>query len=416
MRPYYPRTLIFFILVAAVLISSETRAQEPEILSLDDAIANTLSNNSGLISSEASMEASMALVKEAKSPYYPEVTSRIIVPFIGRESGFSLEQLIWDFGRTSNRVKARKAELKSSKFEQQITKDDLILSTKVYYYTVLAENHILEAAKLKVEEYERRLEQAEGFHKHGRISDIDLTKSEVNLGNVKLDYIQAKNNLSIAEIDLMTVMGVGGDFNYKLIDDTQYEIVSFEITELVNQAIEQRPDLKSLRALEDASRANLEAAKKEFYPTLFGRAAYRFEGEGAQTPGFIAGVGFRYPIFEGFSKLARVEEQRANLKRTKADFNAAKSNVESEIKKLYLDLSYAIESIYTTQKSKDSAKRSLELAENRFKLGKASEVELAESRSIYTHTLANHMQALYNYKISLAKLRNAIGETGEYDE
>ena len=113
-------------------------------------------------------------VRNSKAPYYPEISTRLVIPFIGRESGFFLDQMIWDFGRTSNRVKSSKAQLRSSKYDKETTKDDVILNTVVSYYTVLARTHIMDAHQKRVVEFEKRLEQAEGFFKAGRISQTSV--------------------------------------------------------------------------------------------------------------------------------------------------------------------------------------------------------------------------------------------------
>ncbi|TFG76213.1 MAG: hypothetical protein E4H21_06985, partial [Thermodesulfobacteriales bacterium] len=102
---------------------SGLHAQEKRVLTLQEAIGLAIENNPAIEISDATVDISRAGVKNAKSVYYPQISSRIIVPFIGRESGFFLDQLIYDFGRTSNSVKSTKAILKSRKFDRESTED-----------------------------------------------------------------------------------------------------------------------------------------------------------------------------------------------------------------------------------------------------------------------------------------------------
>ncbi|MCK5391325.1 MAG: TolC family protein, partial [Deltaproteobacteria bacterium] len=60
-------------------------AQEREPLTLDQAIGIALENNPAIAISDATIDISKAGVKNAKSIYYPQISSRMIVPFIGRE-------------------------------------------------------------------------------------------------------------------------------------------------------------------------------------------------------------------------------------------------------------------------------------------------------------------------------------------
>ena len=386
------------------------RAEETTLLTMDQAIETALHNNPGIDASEAGIEIERAGVKNAKSAYYPEISSRVIVPFIGRESGFFLDQLLYDFGRTSNRVKSSKARLRSSKYDSETTREDLILDTQVAYYTVLTNTHLAKASEEKVFEHEKRLEQAKGFLNAGRVPPTEVTKSEVDLGNSRLAEIAAFNELEIAKVNLQTLMGVEGDFNYELEDSEEYKVEIIELESVIDRAIETRPDLKSLEAKLEAMRANLQASKKEFYPVIFGRTAYRFEGRGAETPGFIAGVGLRFPIFVGFSRFADIESARGNVKLAKAEIEQRKGAIVSEIKKLYLDLEFSEENIKVTENTKKSAQVSLELARERHRLRRASDVELAEAKSLYAATKATYMQSIYNYNIAAARLKRAIGE------
>jgi outer membrane protein TolC len=401
-----------------MLLSSLDTAgsQEKKVLTLEDAVDTALEKNPGITVSEANIEISKAFVRNMQAPYYPDIYTRIIVPFVGRESGFFLDQMIWDFGRTSNKVKSSKAQLESSKYQKKTTREDIELNTIVSYYTVLSQTHITEAREKKAVEAEKRFERAEGFYKAGRISQIEVTKEEVNLGNSKMELSAARNDLEIAEDSLMTAMGLEGEFNFELVDSLAYNKKDISLEDSIDRALDTRPELKSLKAQEVSMKANVAATKKEFYPLLFGRTAYRFKGEGAETPGFIAGVGLQFPIFDGFSRFANVQDAKAKLMRSQAEMETARVEIAAEVKQLKLDLDLAEENIQITEKTRESAERSFLLAQERYRLERASELELAEAEAIYSSSKAAYMQSIYNYNITAARLERAIGGTDEVDK
>jgi outer membrane protein len=208
-------------------------------------------------------------------------------------------------------------------------------------------------------------------------------------------------------------MGLEGEYNFTLVDTLERPKMDINLEESIDRAVESRPEIKSMKAQEAAMRANLAATKKEFYPLIFGRTAYRFKGKGAETPGFIAGIGLQFPIFEGFSRFADVQDARARLTRTQAQIAQTKADIASDIKQLRLDLGFAEKNIAVTEQTRNSAEQSLLLARERYRLERASEVELAEAESLFASTNATYMQAIYNYNIAAARLERAIGE---YDE
>jgi len=407
---------LFILLLILLPGAIAARAQERKVLTLDDAVSIALRENPGITVSEANIEISKALVRNMQAPYYPDVYTRLIVPFVGRESGFFLDQMIWDFGQTSNKVKSSKEQLKSTKFDSQAAKDDIELSTIVSYYNVLSQTHLVESYEKKAAEAEKRFERAEGFYKAGRVSQTDVTKEEVNLGNARMQLAAARNDLVIAEDNLMAAMGVEGEFDYELVDTLEYEKKDIDLDYSIDEALDTRPELKSLQAQQASMKANLTASKRAYYPQLFGRTAYRFKGEGAETPGFIAGVGLQFPIFDGFARSANIQDAKAKLMKSQAELETAKVEIASEVKQLKLDLDLAEVNIRITEKTKESAERSFLLAQERYRLERASELELAEAESLYSSSEAAYRQAIYNYNITAARLERAIGGIDEPDK
>ena len=404
------RKLVIFMLF--LLIPGNNYANESSrVLTLNEAINMALQNNPTLQVSDAAVDIMKAKVQNAKSNLYPHLEFRFIIPFVERESQISLDQLIWDFWQTPNLIKATKAQLESAEIEKSITKEDLILETKIAYYTTLAQEHVLKATKKILALNEKRLEQIENLFNLGRRSRLDVTKAKVEVGNVKLSLITAENNLEIAKNRLSTLLGIERDFNYELQDMLEYKIVNLDLDQAIEKALRLRPELKNLMVKETGIEYNIKALKnKLYYPQIFGRAAYRFEGEGATGPDFIAGIGIRFPIFKGFSDLASVSEAQAKLRQLEANIKSTREQIKAEVKELYLNLKLAEERLRVTELSKQSAEENFLLAQEEYRLGKSSIVDFMESEALLAETTANYYKSIYDYKIAIAQLERAIGE------
>ena len=83
--------------VFAVLCPSSLFAKT---ITIEDAERMALENSLEVRFAHADVKIRDSLRREATASYYPNVYSRIIAPFVGRESGFFADQIIWDFGRT----------------------------------------------------------------------------------------------------------------------------------------------------------------------------------------------------------------------------------------------------------------------------------------------------------------------------
>ncbi|MEE9213984.1 MAG: TolC family protein, partial [Thermodesulfobacteriota bacterium] len=308
------KIILFFFLILFLYCPISNSKEIDSNLNLQKAIEISLEKNPQLKIALAQVDIMKANVKDSKSNYYPRIETRIVIPFVARESGFFLDQLIWDFGRTSNLIKVAKAELESSKYSNDLSTQNIILITITSYFTVLTVQQNLISLEKKFEEQNLKLIKSKALLDLGRITHNDLVRSELDVAKSKIELINAKNNLETSKLNLLNTMGLDQEFKFKIDESAEHELIEIDLDNSINSALEKRPDLKALSANQKAAEANFSISKKEFYPTILGRTAYRFKGKDATTPAFIAGVGLRFPIFLGFSRFAKLDESRARLK------------------------------------------------------------------------------------------------------
>ena len=402
--------LLILILQLAYLTSAFCNEDRLEILDLNKSIQLAVENNLNIKISDANVDITAARHKKSKSTLYPQIRFRFIVPFVERKSGIFVDQLIWDFWHTPSLINASRATLQSSKYQRSTTINDVILNTKTAYYSLLINKNILETNKYEVQEFEKKLLQMQTFVELGRKSKLDLTKSKVSRGHAKLNLLNSQKELELAKANFINLLGLEGEFNYTLKDESKYETYDLDVSKITQLAIKNRPELKKLLSDESSTRSTLKAATRDHYPKIIARTVYRFDGEGATGPDFIAGIGLNFPLFQGFSRVAAVDESRASLRRIQTEIEISKRNIILDIKRLYLDLKYSRQKIDVTIDGLISAEETLQLTEELYKAGRKSQVDLLEVKSLYSRSKTDNLASIYNYKVALAKLQWATGE------
>lgn len=402
----------FLILTLQLLFCFEAYSEQQDTRPIDlrQSIAIAIENNLHIKVSDADVDIMTARVKKSKAPLYPEIKFRFILPFVERESGVFADQLIWDFRRTSSLIESSKQSLQSSHHARNMTINDVVLDTKIAYYNILNTLNILETNRLELQEFDKKLEQIENFVELGRKSRLDLTKARVSRGQARLNLLNSEKEFELAKANYINLLGLDDDFNYELKEETDYKLYDWNLQAVTKIAMKNRPDIKKLISDEASVRAALKAAERDHYPKVVGRAAYRFDGDGATGPDFIAGLGLNFPLFQGFSKVAQVNESRAELRKIMTEIEITKKNTVMDIKRLYLDIKYAKEKIGVTEDGLLSAEQTIELTEELYKSGRKSYIDLLEAKSLYSRSKTDNLAAIYNYKIALAKLQWATGE------
>ncbi len=383
----------------------------PKVITLDEAIGIGISNNHSLVLSKLDIDISRARVREAKSQYYPQLESRIVVPFVERESGFFLDQLIWDFGRTSNIVKSTKYQLAASEYNMDQKLRETVQNTTIAYYRALINKNYVISAEKSLKKNELLVQKTEELNKIGRSSNIDLTRAKSDLGEARLELHRQKNNFVVSKLELIDIIGAEFAKDIELVDEEEVTVQDYSLEASIEKAINNSAELKMVDAELSASRANAKASKSEFYPVIFGRTAYRFEGEGGEDfPAFIAGLGFSFPIFEGFARFARLDIRKAESTRSLIQYEKTKKEIQTEITTIFMDLEFSRQRMEITMSNLEIAKNNRDLINERYKLGTASRIELVDAELFYAESNSKYLESIYNYKINETKLQAFTGD------
>ena len=398
----------FLLFLSSLLLSQVAWAQQ--VIPIGQAVEIALLNNPGLRISRSEVDISKSMLRQAKAPLYPQLSGKLVVPFVGRESGFYVDQMIWDFGKTKARVKAREHYLESAEHSLAGSKTMLVRDTRIAYYQALSERNRLQGASTKVKRREWLLEKTRELFAVGKSSAQQLSQAEIDLQRARLELVSGENSYELAMLNLGHLMNDPslGEFNIR--EDLAYEKVHETREDLVSFALSANTDIKSILSDRDGIKASIAENRGKFLPSIFGRAAYRFEGEGAETPAFIAGIGVKVPIFEGFSRFGQIAQSRAELVRNEAQTELLRNRIVLSVGELYLELKHLEKKIKIFGDSKSISKKNLRLAEERYESRSASKIEFARARALYEEAVADYKNSIYDYKIVRLRLLSICGK------
>ena len=399
----------FLLFLCSLLLFSQT-AWAQEIIPIERAVEIALLNNPEFRISRSEVDISKSLLRQAKAPLYPQLKGKVVVPFVGRESGFYVDQMIWDFGKTRARVRAKEHYLESAEHSLTGSKTMLVRDTRIAYYRALSEKNRLQEAATETQRRGWLLEKTEELFAVGKRSAQQLSQTEIDLQQAKLELVSRENSYELAMLNLKHLMNDPSLEQFDIRENLAYEKVSETREDLVGLALSQNPDIKSLLADRGGIKASLAENRGKFLPSIFGRAAYRFEGEGAETPAFIAGVGIKIPIFEGFSRFGQMAQSRAELVRNDAQTELLKNRIILSVGELYLQLKHLEKRIEIFADSESISEKNLRLVKEKYGARSASKIELAEAQALYEEAVADYKNSIYDYKIVRLRLLSLCGK------
>jgi outer membrane protein TolC len=445
-----PRHNALFNLFAAVLFAGLTLffvntpafAQDDQPLSLKQCVDIALRQQPSLRASTSLTQANREILTQARSAWYPwisaqggytrETSNYVFPPALSNLFGshattpesntsynyytasIGFNWLLTNFGQRLYAIRAQQQAVKSSQYDEQTTKSDVIFNVTQGYYGVLAAQHLSEVADKVLEESSKHLEQAKGFFEVGRVSRIDVATAETNYANAQLNMITAKNNVELAMVNLLNTMGIRDTDTVGILDTITPTTREIDMKAAIQNAMDNRPELKSLNA---ANQSLLESEKSVLasnLPSIIGTGGYSWAGY--QTPltwNWAIGVGVQFPLFSGFSTYGKYGELKAREQNVEAQIDVLKQGIILQVKQAGLNLQQADDSIAASKKAMDSAQLNLELADERYTTGAGSIIELTDAEASFASSSAAYIQSIYQYNIALAQLKRAEGIIAE---
>jgi len=418
-------------LAASRLIVAAPQPAPAQKLTLKAAEAMALRNHPMVQAATFDAEAANQVAREEKSAYYPTATagftgagalsnSRIAAGYLNnplilnRESnGLEVQQLITDFGRTSNLVSSARLGAKAASQSAQQTAQDVLLAVNRAFFGVLRAEAVLKVAQETVKARQILTDQITTLEKNKLRSLVDVSFAEVDLAQAQLLLVQAQNNEKASYADLATALGLANPQPFDLVEEPMPSAPLADPTDLVVQALQDRPDLSSARFTHEAALRYARAERDLWLPTISAT------GAAGLTPAYqaplsdryaAAGINVNIPIFNGFLYSAR--HQEANLRAQAADQGVRDlaDRISRDVRTAWLDAGTAFQRLDVTAHLLKEATLALDLAQGRYKLGLSSIVELSQAQLNLTQAQIADTSAKYDFQIQSAILSYQTGQ------
>jgi outer membrane protein len=295
-------------------------------------------------------------------------------------------------------------------------------SVRQEYLNLLEVRANADVAQHVVAKAQEALNLAQAKYNVGQNTMIDVRSAQVDKGNADVGLLQAQQNVELEVLRLYQLLGVPAP-EPPLVEPTDtFPVVAPPWTKdsLVNLALTSNPVLLALRARESAAAWTVRAAYSSFAPSLQASASY---GRFAQTSFDTAGIGSRttgtspwnfriglsLPIYQQFQRTAQVAQAKAGEDLQQLSVRAQELAVRAQVSAAWVALDVAYRTIAVQRDNRAAADEALSLAEERYRVGSGSIIELLNARVTSETAGYNYIAAVYNYHKDIAALENAVG-------
>lgn len=410
--------------------SAATAAGAPMPLTLRQAEAIALKNNPQITVGKLRALVAQQFVREQRSALMPtaflsltavdaDPGSRIAagalnnpILFSRAAGGATISQLITDFGRTTSLLKSTEYQAKAEDENSAATTAQILLAVDQAFYGALETKALVQVAEETVKARQVFGDKISALTNAKLRSDLDLSFARVEEARAKLLLLEARNNYGTAVATLSAVLGYSTEQNFALQEENaEISPPLLEVDPLIAQALQQRPEVASLRDQVLAAEKNANAEHDLWRPTVsalgvVGQAPVRDD----HIPSWYGGVGVNVniPVFNGFLYNARAKTADLQAEVNRQRLADLRNLLVRDVRIAWQDSNRAYERLSVTKQLEEQASLALDLSQARYNLGLGSIVELTQAELQKTEADISDTDARYQYHLTQLVLAYTI--------
>ncbi|MCC7008797.1 MAG: TolC family protein [Acidobacteria bacterium] len=408
---------------------------EPLQLSLGGAIERGLTANLAVVASASDVRSAAASRLQALSALLPHAAATVrqsdqvlntaafgftgfgdlpslIGPFPVFDARVALSAPLFD-AAALHEWRAERAMAAAAQADDRRVREIVVLAVGNVYLQALADGARVESARSQRETAQALVTLAEDQHAAGLVARIDVLRQQTQLAGARARLIDAENLLAKRKLQLARAIGLPAGQAFELSDRVDY-VAAPEMTEEAGlaEALEHRQDVRSATARVDAARQARQAAASGRLPSLRLDTDLGALGTSAGTAErtYTIAASVHVPIFEGGRTAANVQRADAALHRREAELADATVGVRYDLSAALLDVKAAAARVEAAAEEAALAREALTQAQDRFRAGVASSIELVQAQEAVTRASEHYIASVYGHNLAKIELARALGE------
>ena len=326
----------------AALVSLATAVPLAQAETLQEALAKAYQNNPTLLAARAGLRAVDEGIPEALSGWRPTVSLNYDVGKTHSESSggsssssgslnttprtgaLTLDQNIFQGGRTSSATKRAEQDVLAERARLAITEQQVMFDAGTAYVDVQRDEAVLRLNQNNERVLRRQLEATRDRFQVGEVTRTDVAQAESRLARATAERIQSEGDLAQSRAAYRDVIG---DFPGTLQPAKSLGNLPANQDNAINQARSNSPEVLVARFDAGSAAASVRVVTSELYPTLDleGEVNRRNDTSSTDSRSDTQSVTarFRMPLYQAGGVSARIRAAKHTHSRRRSELDAA---------------------------------------------------------------------------------------------
>lgn len=417
--------------------------QAPADLSLRVAVERALANSAQLQAAGSAVRVAEERTREAYGGMFPHVSAETsylgsfagpspagaAVPDHAVAASLRVDQAVLDvpafraLDAAERRQRLRGEELRGFAHA-------LVDEVRQRYYDALLAREEERLTAESIDRLQQTLTDTQARHREGFATDDELLRLQVQFANLQAELQRIRNDFAVARGMLLVAMGEdplqpvslqgdlgelrlaaderNGSSNAGLLEASGADrLAAADEEQLRLDAMTHRSDLRQLRTLHQLDELQIRIQEAEYLPTIRAFGSVDFSPRWQMSAS--AGVALKWRLFDGFSRDARVEQRREELRQTAARMKHAELVMLNQVHTHAASMREAHARAASQMRSVEQAQAGYDIAILRFRAGIGAQLDVIAAESVLRQSQFSYARAVYDYLSAASQLEVATG-------
>jgi len=431
---------------APAAAASGAPAAESPGLTIDQAVAIALQRNRDVIAAKMEIEAAQLDVVAAR--IYPNPTAQVGVGnlvlgkandqmgMLRSQPGFfgqpvitgGISEIIDVWSKRGARIRAADRGVEQRRLLTEDALREVVYAVRTAFADAVRAESEREMAKEVAARYADTVRLSQSRFRAGDIAESELRKIELEQLRYENAVLDSELQVEIARQHLVAMLGLSATEGLpggRLVEpETQ---PTFDMKQLIAEAMERRPDLRAATVGRSAAEARLASAEREAYPDLTLGATYthsEFTISGDNPNSLGLNLSLPLPLFD--RNQANIGKARLDIRHAENDGLRLRLMIENDVAQAVrkAQRSQALLAVFekaggggmSSSATSDTggmlarAETALRVAEKSYKAGAISLLELLDAQRTYLDTRAQYLHARQDFRQAAIDVAHAVGE------
>jgi len=304
--------------------------------------------------------------------------------------------------------------------EKKLTELEVIYTINTAFFELMKARQEETIREERVRNLKENVKMAEAYTEKNFMPLADLLQARVDLEDAVQKRSIARNNVYRKRVELLSIMNMDIDSDIEFAGGLDfYEVNGLGFNEIWDKAIQNRPDLESLRKQIDMADKGASIEAGAFLPSIKFNAGYYYNNKDYDEDKnkrdqldryWSASVSVNLNLFDG----GRSWNLRKHYLNEKDKYNflleERKNNIRTGIKKALFSISEAKHRVKAAKEAKKSAIEYVNMEKSRFNADISTLTDLLEAEEKLTRAESNFINAKLDYQLAIAELKLMSGD------